>query len=420
MRLSLNIYKDNSISVNGHFGGVCHVLIASLLSDVMTKKWRSWACRTAVCLLCAAVGCASQDRQTVTAVQRPTSLWVYVGTYTKSASKGVYLFRLDIDSGSLMAQGLAVAADDPNFLAIAPNQKNLYACATANNHRDTVIDAFAIDPTSGMLRLINQQPSGGSGATHVAVAPNGKALATANYSSGSVALLPIESDGSVDASSAIDQHRGSSINRARQTSPHPHSCNFDPSGRFLFVPDLGMDKIFVYGVDDGKLTASEPVTVAAGSGPRHMAFAPSGKFAYLINEMASTVIAYSYDRGALKEVQTISTLPPGFNKPNTAAEIAVHPNGRFLYASNRGDDSIAIFAIDQVSGTLSLIGFQPTLGKGPRQFAIDPTGNFLIVANQSSDSVVLFRVDPDTGRLTTTGTAFTVSSPVCVAFLPRT
>lgn len=356
----------------------------------------------------------------MTAVRQPASFWVYVGTYTKSASKGVYLFRLDIDSGSLTSQGLAVAADDPNFLAIAPNQKNLYACATANNHRDSVMDAFAIDPTSGMLRLINQQPSGGSGATHVAVGPNGKILATANYSSGSVALLPIESEGSVDAPSAIDQHHGSSLNRARQSSPHPHSCNFDPSGKFVFVPDLGMDKIFVYDIDDQKLIAGDAVTVAAGSGPRHMAFTPGGKFAYLVNEMAGTVIAYSYDRGALKETQTISTLPPGFNKPNTAAEIAVHPNGRFLYASNRGDDSIAIFSIDPANGMLSRIGFQSTLGKGPRQFAIDPTGNFLIAANQSSDSVVLFRIDPQTGRLTATGTTFTVSSPVCVAFLART
>jgi 6-phosphogluconolactonase len=420
MRLSLNIYNDNSICVNGYFGGVCHLLLASLLSAVMTKKWRSWVSRTAVCLLCAAMGCASWDRQTATTVQGPASFWVYVGTYTKSASKGVYLFQLDIDSGSLTSQGLAVAADDPNFLAIAPNQKNLYACATANNHRDSMIDAFAIDSASGMLRLIDQQASGGSGATHVAVAPNGKILATANYSSGSVALLPIKSDGRIEAPSAIDQHHGSSINRARQTSPHPHSCSFDQSGKFVFVPDLGMDKIFVYDVEDGKLTPGEAVTVAAGSGPRHMAFAPGGKFAYLINEMAGTVIAYSYDRGALNQMQTISTLPPGFNKPNTAAEIAVHPNGRFLYASNRGDDSIAVFSIDPANGMLSLIGFQPTLGKGPREFAIDPTGNFLIAANQSSDSVVLFRIDPQTGRLTATGTAFTISSPVCVAFLART
>ena len=375
----------------------------------MTKKWWSGAWQTALCLICALLGSI-----------QPASgadFWVYIGTYTRATSKGVYLFKLDTDSGSLTPQGLAAAADDPCFLAIAPGEKYLYACATANNHRDGVIDAFTINPTNGTLQLVNEQPSGGDGPTQIAINPDGKCAAVANYSSGSVALLPIGTDGKLALPSSVIQHTGSSINKSRQQSPHPHSCNFDSSGKFIFVPDLGIDKIAVYQCDDQKLTLLDPVPVAPGSGPRHMAFSPDGKFAYLINEMAGTVITYALNGGTLKQLQTISTLPENFHGTNTAAEVAVHPNGRFVYASNRGNDSIAIFAVDPAAGTLSLIGFQSTLGKGPRMFAIDPTGNFLIAANQNSDNVVLFRIDPKTGKLTATGTTFTVSSPVCVTFL---
>jgi 6-phosphogluconolactonase len=375
----------------------------------MTKKWLSGARRTALCLICALLGWIEPVRG--------ANFWVYVGTYTRATSKGVYLFKLDIASASFTSQGLAAAADDPCFLAIAPDEKYLYACATANNHRDGVIDAFTINPTNGTLQLLNQQPSGGDGPTQIAIDPDGKCAAVANYSSGSVALLPIDIDGRLAPPSFVVQHRGSSVNKSRQQSPHPHSCYFDPSGKFLFVPDLGIDKIAVYHCNDQNLTPDVPIPVAPGSGPRHMAFFPDGKFTYLINEMAGTVITYALNGDALKQLQTISTLPPEFNGTNTAAEVAVHPNGRFVYASNRGNDSIAIFAVDSATGTLSLISFQSTLGKGPRMFSIDPTGNFLIAANQNSDSVVLFRIDPQTGKLTATGTTFTVSSPVCVTFL---
>ncbi len=345
------------------------------------------------------------------------NFWAYIGTYTKTSSKGVYLFKLDVDAGSISSQGLAVQADDPNFLTISPSGKYLYACATTNNHRDGVIDAFAIDPATGHLQLLNQQPSGGGGPTQIAIDPQGKCAAVANYSSGSVALLPIGIDGKLEAPSSIDQHTGSSINKSRQQSAHPHSCNFDPSGKFIFVPDLGTDEIAVYECDGRKLSPLNPVTVAAGSGPRHMAFSPDGKFAYLINEMGGTLISYSVDGSTLKQLQTISTLPTGFSGTNTAAEVAVHPSGKFVYASNRGDDSIAVFAVDSTTGNLSLVEFQSTLGKGPRMFSIDPTGNFLIAANQNSDSIVVFRIDSKTGKLSPTGQTFPVASPVCVAFL---
>jgi 6-phosphogluconolactonase len=375
----------------------------------MTKKWRSGARRIALCLICAWVGWIQPAIG--------ANFWVYVGTYTRATSKGVYLFKLDSATGSLTSQGLAAAADDPCFLAIAPGEKYLYACATANNHRTGVIDAFTINPADGTLQLLNQQPSGGNGPTQIAIDPDGNCAAVANYSSGSVSLLPIGIDGKLSPPSSVIQHTGSSVNKSRQQSPHPHSCNFDPSGKFLFVPDLGTDEIAVYHFNDQNLTADSPVPVAPGSGPRHMAFSPDGKFAYLINEMGGTVITYAHSGGTLKQLQTISTLPEKFTAANTAAEVAVHPNGRFVYASNRGNDSIAIFAVDPAAGTLTLIGFQSTLGNGPRMFAIDPTGNFLIAANQNSDNVVLFRIDPQTGKLTATGTTFPVSSPVCVTFL---
>jgi 6-phosphogluconolactonase len=375
----------------------------------MKKIWRSGALWIGMWLICASawpVGAASAS-----------NFWVYIGTYTKTTSKGVYLFKLDVDAGSVTPLGLAVQADDPNFLTLSPTGKYLYACATANNHRDGVIDAFAIDPASGHLQLLNQQPSGGSGPTQIAIDPRGKCAAVANYSSGCVALLPIGIDGKLESPSAVDQHTGSSINKSRQQSAHPHSCNFDPSGKFIFVPDLGMDKVFVYQCDGRKLSLLDPVNVTAGSGPRHMAFSPDGKFVYLINEMGGTLISYAVDGSVLKQLQTISTLPTGFTGTNTAAEVVVHPNGRFVYASNRGNDSIAIFAVDSATGSLSLIGFQSTLGKGPRMFSIDPTGKFLIVANQNSDSIVVFRIDPQTGRLAATGQTFPIASPVCVTFL---
>jgi 6-phosphogluconolactonase len=251
----------------------------------------------------------------------------------------------------------------------------------------------------------------------------GRNVLVANYGSGSVACLPVKEDGRLAEASAFIQHTGSSVNPQRQQGPHAHSVNMSPDNRFAMVADLGLDEVLVYRFDPvkGSLAANDPpfAKVKPGSGPRHFAFHPGGKFAYVINELASTVTALAYDarRGILSEVQTVSTLPPGFTGTSTTAEVQVHPSGKFLYGSNRGHDSIAVFGIDARKGTLTPIEHVPTQGKTPRNFGIDPTGSYLLAANQSSDNVVVFRIDPQTGRLTPTGQVLEVGIPVCVKFV---
>ncbi|HJS09091.1 MAG TPA: lactonase family protein, partial [Pirellulales bacterium] len=245
----------------------------------------------------------------------------------------------------------------------------------------------------------------------------------ANYGGGSVAVLPIDKDGRLRPASSFVQHKGSSVNPKRQEAPHAHSINVDPAGAFAVVADLGLDKVLVYRFDAaaGTLTANDPphATVSPGAGPRHFAFHPSGRFAYVINEMNSTVTAFAYDakKGTLSEIDTKSTLP-GPQQGNSTAEVQVHPSGKFLYGSNRGHNSLAIFRIDEKTGALTAAGHQLTGGRTPRNFGIDPTGKFVLAANQGSDSVVVFRVDQETGKLEETGQSIKVPTPVCVKFLP--
>jgi 6-phosphogluconolactonase len=245
----------------------------------------------------------------------------------------------------------------------------------------------------------------------------------ANYSGGSVSVLPIREDGTLGAATAFVQHEGSGADQRRQQGPHAHSINLDAANRFAFVADLGLDKIMIYRFDPaaGTLAANDPAwaTLAPGSGPRHFAFHPSGKFAYVINEMKSTLTAFRYEaaRGALDELQTVSTLPAGPVEGNTTAEVQVHPTGKFVYGSNRGHDSIAVFAVDAASGRLKLVQNESTQGKTPRNFGIDPTGHFLLACNQGSNSIVGFRIDQQTGELTPTGQKLEVPSPVCVKFM---
>lgn len=344
---------------------------------------------------------------------------VYIGAYTRPPSRGISAYRLDASSGRLTSLGLAAETSNPSFLAVHPNQKFLYA---ANENNSGTISAFAIDAASGQLKFLNQVPSRGSGPCHVAVDKTGHWLYAANYNSGSVAAFPIRDDGKLGEASGFAQHAGSSVNAQRQSGPHAHSANLSPDGRFLFVADLGLDQILAYNLDPqkGKLTPHDPpfAKVAPGSGPRHMAFSTDSHFAYVINEMLATVTAFRYDaaRGALAELQTIAITAPGYSGAKSAAEIAVHPNGRFLYASNRGDSTIALFHIDSAKGTLTAIDRTPTGGKTPRNFAIDPTGAWLFAANQESGNVVVFRIDPETGRLTAMGKPIDVASPVCVVF----
>ncbi len=357
----------------------------------------------------------------------PRAMRVYVGTYTGAKSKGIYQLRLDLASGSLSPAELAGETTNPSFLAIHPNRQFLYAVSEirgGKGKRAAAVVAFAVATDTGKLTLLNTQPTGGAGACHLSVAPTGRHVLAANYGSGSVCALPIGQDGRLAEATAFIQHSGSGPNPKRQKGPHAHSINLDPAGRFALAADLGLDKILLYRFDSakGSLAANVPpsASVAPGAGPRHLAFHPNGRFVYVINEMGSTVTAFAYDagRGALAEVQTLSTLPAGFDGRNSTAEIQVHPSGRFVYGSNRGHDSIAIFAASSETGKLQPLGHQSTLGKWPRNFGIDPTGAYLLVANRNSGNVVVFRIDRKTGGLSPAGAVADVPMPVCVKFMP--
>jgi 6-phosphogluconolactonase len=355
---------------------------------------------------------------------------VYVGTYTTGANpgRGIYLLELDTATGMLTPKGLAGEAANPSFLAVHPSRRFLYAVgevAEFNGQKSGAVSAFTIDAASGSLSLLNQQSSRGPGPCYVTVDRAGKNALVANYNGGSVACLPIDGDGRLQPASSFVQHEGSSANPARQKEPHAHSINLDAANRFAVAADLGLDKLLVYRFDagQGSLTPNEPpfTRVAPGSGPRHFAFHPDGKHAYVINEMACTVTAFDYDpgRGTLTEIETVSTLPEGPKAKNySTAEVQVHPSGRLLYGSNRGHNTIAIFAIDPDSGRLRAVGHQTTGGRTPRNFGIDPTGRYLLAANQDSGTVAVFRIDPGSGQLQPTGQAVDVPRPVCIKFVP--
>lgn len=347
-------------------------------------------------------------------------LLVYVGTYTGPKSKGIYVMHMDPKTGDLSAPQLAGEVPSPSFLAIHPTEKYLYAVSELDSG---LVSAFSIAKDSGKLTLLNQQTAGGAGTCFVGLNPAGNTALIANYGSGSVEALQIEENGKLSKPTAFIQDAGKSVDPNRQQGPHAHSFNVDAAGRFAFAADLGLDKLFVYQLDGAKgtLTPNDPpfVQITPGSGPRHFAFHPSGKFAYLINEMALTVTAFTYDadKGRLSEIQTIRTLPEDGKKGNSTAEVQVHPSGKFLYGSNRGDHSISIFTIDEQTGKLTATGHQPTMGKTPRNFRMDPSGNFLLAANQDSDSIVVFKVDLQTGALNPTGVSVKVGSPVCIKFV---
>jgi 6-phosphogluconolactonase len=354
-------------------------------------------------------------------------LLVYIGTYTGEASRGIYQLKLDLASGVLTSRGLAAEVVNPSFLAVHPSRRFLYAAGEVGDfqgQKSGAVSAFAIDGASGTLSLLNQQPSRGQGPCYVTVDRVGKNVLVANYGSGSVACLPVAADGRLGPATGFLQHEGSSVDRKRQEGPHAHSINLDAANRFAVAADLGLDKLLVdrFDPEKGTLTPNDPpfVRVAPGAGPRHFAFHPDGRHAYAINEMHSTVNAFDYDpeRGALREIQTHRTLPEDFRGPNTTADVQIHPSGRFLYGSNRGHNSIAIFAIDAESGRLRPVGHQPTGGKTPRNFGIDPTGRYLLAANQDSGTVVVFRIDLQSGRLEPTGHVAEVPKPVCVKFVP--
>ena len=354
---------------------------------------------------------------------------VYFGTYTTgTTSKGVYVSRLDPASGTLTPPQLAAEATSPSFLAVHPTGSFLYAVNEVNTFAGQAggsVSAFAIDRRTGLLKALNQQSSQGAGPAHLIVDREGRNVLVANYGGGSVAVLPLGKDGKLKSASAMVQHTGSSVNPQRQKEPHAHAIVLDPANRFAYVADLGLDRVLVYQFDgrNGLLTLNNPpsASVKPGAGPRHLSIHPTGRFAYVINEMNCTITAFNTDsdKGELREAQTISTLPArqamqgGFS----GAEIDVHPSGKFLYASNRGHDSIAVFAIDQNTGRLTYVENQPTQGSTPRGFGIDPDGRYLLVGNQRSNSVVVFRINPQSGKLTATGSKTEVGAPVCVKFV---
>jgi 6-phosphogluconolactonase len=353
---------------------------------------------------------------------------IYLGTYTESAgatSKGIYTALMNTDTGRFGDFTVAAEMKNPSFLALAPDHQHLYAVSELGLVKGVpagAVNALAVDSHTGALTLLNQVSSGGAGPCHLGLDPSGRTLLVANYDDGSIAALPVLADGRLGSATSVLHHEGHSVDPKRQTHAHAHSVNFSPDGRFAFVDDLGLDKLFVYRLDAGRATlvAQEPASISfpPGSGPRHFALLPDGRHAYVITEMGGTIIALDYDaaRGTLAETQAISTRPADFIGTSGGAEIAVPPSGHFVYASNRGPDSIAVFQVDSVSGRLALVETVPTRGHTPRNFAIDPSGRWLIAANQSSNTLAVFSIDASTGRLTPAGPLVSVPAPACVLF----
>jgi 6-phosphogluconolactonase len=354
---------------------------------------------------------------------------VYVGTYTgQGRAEGIYVYRMDPASGALSPVQTVGGLNSPTFLALHPQRPFLYAVErqwSEEGRSDGVVSAFAIDERTGALTLLNRQSSQGVSPCYVSVHPSGRYAFAANYASGHVAALPIQADGTLGEATSAVHHEGSGPVARRQEGPHAHFVAPDPSGRYVLACDLGIDKVMVYRFDltSGQLIPNDPPFGRAnpGAGPRHLSFHPSGRFVYVINELDSTVSAYAYDgqRGTLELLQTVSTLPEGFAETNHPAQIVVHPSGRFVYGSNRGHDSIAIFAIDQETGRVAFIGHEPTQGKTPRNFNLDPSGTLLLAANQGSDTIVPFRIDQERGTLTPTGHVTQTPNPVCIVFRPQ-
>jgi 6-phosphogluconolactonase len=355
---------------------------------------------------------------------RVTELLVFIGTYTTGKSKGIYHYRLNLTSGDLTFAGTTSPVSNPSFLSLSPDERYLYAVNEVDQFgglKSGSVSAFAVEQKTGALHLLNQQPSLGASPCYVEVDALGRFVLTANYGTGNVSVFPVQRAGSLGKAIDMHQDRGSGPNRERQEGPHAHCIVLDRSNRNAYSCDLGTDRIMIYRFDNrsGKLLPAEPpfVELNAGDGPRHFAVHPTGEYAFVINELHSTVTAFARDklRGSLTPLKTLSTLPADFTGANTGADIHVSADGRFVYCSNRGHDSIGIFAFDSQAG-LTATGHEGTSGRTPRNFGIDPTGTFLLAANQNSDNVVVFRRDQNTGRLSLV-TQVEVPSPVCVKFM---
>jgi len=353
--------------------------------------------------------------------------FVFFGTHITGDGKGFSLSRFDSDTGTLSTPTFLLQLPAPAYFILHPDGKHLYTCDsgdTFNGQPGGGISALAIDPQTAKLTLLNQQPSGGADPSYISLDKAARHVLVANYKGGNIAVFALKPDGSLGDRTAFIQHTGKSIDPIRQNHAYAHSIRVDPSGKFALVADLGQDKLFVYRYDEnaGTLTPNDPpfATVKPGSGARHVIFHPNGQFVYLNTEMGSTVTVFAWDgsSGALSEIQTVSSLPADFKGVSAAAEIVVHPNGKFLYVSNRGMDTLAVFAIDQEMGKLTNIQYIPTQGKTPRNFAIDPTGQWLLITNHGSNNAMVFHIDPATGELTPHGDPIAVPYPFCERFLP--
>lgn len=357
---------------------------------------------------------------------RPSELLAYIGTYTNKGSKGIYVCKFNLSTGELKPFS-TIQSNNPAFLALDRKRKFLYAANEIGQFEGKpsgAVSAFAINQKTGELTFLNQQATNSPGPCSVIVDKTGKCVLTANYSGGSISVFPTKADGSLGVISDLVQHRGSSVNPNRQKEPHAHTIIIDDSNRFAFCADLGMDKVMIYKLDakKGKLTPNTQAfaPVKPGAGPRHFKIHPNNKFAYVINEIDSTMTAFAYDKaqGTLSEIQSISTLTADFTGTSYCADLHIHPSGKFIYGSNRGHDSIVVFALDPATGKLTLVQHQSTQGKWPRNFAVDPTGQFLLVANQNTDNIVTFRIDQKTGKLTPTNNVIEISQPVCIKMIP--
>jgi 6-phosphogluconolactonase len=349
---------------------------------------------------------------------------VFVGAYAGKPDEGISVYTMCDQSGKLTQTTVLGGQKNPSFVEVHPSGEFLYAVNEIGNfegEKQGAVSAYSVDPKTGNLTLLNQQPTKGASPCHISISKDGKSALIANYTGGSVASYRIGDDGKLSPPVSFHQHEGSSVNPSRQKGPHGHAINLDPSNQYAFASDLGLDKILIYKFDakTSQLKKHGFATVAPGAGPRHFAISSKGKFAYSLNELHSTITSFAFDskKGTLSPFQTISTLPTGYKGGNSTAEIKIHPNGKYLYSSNRGHDSIAVFKIHEKLGTLTPIQEQKTGGKTPRNFNITPNGKFLVAANQGSNDITVLKLDPQTGLLTPTSHRVETPRPVCIRFL---
>jgi 6-phosphogluconolactonase len=359
----------------------------------------------------------------LTSVANSQNMYLFIGTYTNTGSKGIYVYRFNVKTGKAEPVSNTEGVVNPSYLAVSPGGQNVYAVNETNGEQPGQVSAFGFDKAKGELTFINQQLSGGDDPCYLSVNKANNWLFVANYSGGSVSALAINNDGSLNAAAQVIQHTGTSINKGRQEKAHVHSAVLSPAQDYLFTADLGMDQIAAYKFSPRQTrplqeTTIEPVSVKPGNGPRHLVFHPNGKWAYLSEEMSGTVGVYKYANGKLTLVQSIAAHPADFTGQPGSADIHVSPDGKFVYASNRGkENNLAIFSINPTIGKLTLKGIQPAIGKTPRNFAIDPTGQYLLIANQDSDNIVVFKRNKVTGMLKETGEQIKLPKPVCLQFL---